>query len=234
MLSSLLDLVLPSVCPLCLHSGGPGLCPDCAELLEVLPNPCPLCAEPLPATAGVCPGCRGGGVGRLTRCQADLVYGGPTMHLVHRCKGTASLSAQRALVATARPLRSDLAAGLDEIVPLPLSPARRGGLDLPAALAARLSAEAGLPVRRRLRFARPPSFKQQRLSLVDRQHNVTGLLTCKEDLKGRRILLVDDILTTGATADEGAQALRSAGATEVRAYFLCRTPRPGWREQAET
>ena len=73
-------------------------------------------------------------------------------------------------------------------------------------------------------------------SLTDgrkRRSNVAGVysVTDPEAVKGRRVLLIDDILTTGATLEEGARILREAGAVQVVAAAFCRTPRKGTEEE---
>ncbi len=73
-------------------------------------------------------------------------------------------------------------------------------------------------------------------SLTDRRKrraNVAGVYAVlnPEAVRGRRVLLIDDILTTGATLEEGARVLRAAGAVQVVAAAFCRTPRTGSKEE---
>ncbi len=107
----------------------------------------------------------------------------------------------------------------DAIVPIPLHRARRyeRGYNQSAMLARGLSAELGAPVRTDW-LARPVATRSQtHLSRADRWANVDGAFRAAraEDLAGTSLLLVDDIITTGATAVAAAEALKDAGAHHV-------------------
>ncbi|MFO8007638.1 MAG: phosphoribosyltransferase family protein, partial [Candidatus Brocadiia bacterium] len=67
--------------------------------------------------------------------------------------------------------------------------------------------------------------RQTRLSAVQRRRNVRGAFRVRrpDRIDGRRVLLVDDVMTTGATADECAKVLTRAGAAEVQVFTLART-----------
>jgi ComF family protein len=109
-------------------------------------------------------------------------------------------------------------------VPVPLSRRRRieRGYDQAALLARGLSRAAGLPLLagalRRLRDAPP----QVGLTRSERCANAAGAFAAGPAVRGRAVALVDDVITTGATADACARALREAGATRVCAVALGR------------
>jgi predicted amidophosphoribosyltransferase len=110
----------------------------------------------------------------------------------------------------------------DRIVPVP--PARDGGgVHLAGAIAHALARRGGRPIGahdlRQIRRA----HRQRSLSLPERQRNVADLFAIRRPLHPCHVLLVDDILTTGATLAAAARVLRAAGARRVDAFCFCRT-----------
>ncbi len=69
---------------------------------------------------------------------------------------------------------------------------------------------------------------QQQLDAKARQRNLRLAFTVKGKLTGKHVAIVDDVLTTGATAQAVAEVLRKAGARRVDVYCLARTPKPGY------
>ncbi len=134
----------------------------------------------------------------------------------------------------AKPLSSLLLRALppehktDVLVPVPLHWRKRWqrGFNQAGLLAREVSRHTGLPCVNALQRARG-SVSQTGLSPHERRSNVARVFTVAqtEKVRGRRVLLVDDVLTTGATADACAQALRSAGATAVSVLALARAER---------
>ncbi len=135
----------------------------------------------------------------------------------------------------AGPLGGDLVRALppdrqfDVIVPMPLHWYRRWqrGFNQSELLAAAVGRRMGLPVvkgtLRRKRHVAP----QSGLSRAARRRNVAGLFSVSDRaaVAGRRVLLVDDVLTTGATAQAAARALKSAGAAQIFVLTLARADR---------
>ncbi|MEN8240689.1 MAG: phosphoribosyltransferase family protein [Chloroflexota bacterium] len=116
---------------------------------------------------------------------------------------------------------------LDMIVPVPLGPKRlkeRGynqAYLLAEAYANRLAIECNQHALRRIRETRT----QVGLSIVQRQQNVTGAFKAEsKEVSGKRVLLIDDILTTGATLNACAVALKQAGADRVFSLTLAHAP----------
>ncbi|AKC72197.2 hypothetical protein MB84_07120 [Pandoraea oxalativorans] len=128
-------------------------------------------------------------------------------------------------------LRDVVPAGCDRdtvplVVPVPLAPSRltsRGfnqawELARVAARRARLPASAGILHRERTTLA------QRRLSRDARQRNLRDVFVASERIKGRHVVLIDDVMTTGATCNAAATALKRAGAAHVLAAVVLRTP----------
>jgi predicted amidophosphoribosyltransferase len=216
MLRALADLLLPARCPGC-EAAGPGLCPACRDTLEPLVDPCPRCAGP--RQGGLCPRCHGEGLAHVAGVRCAWVYAGLLAHLVGEAKAIGRPWAVRTC-ADLLPV-ADLD-GIDAVVPVPASPGRRPGPHLGSALARRAARAAGAPLRRLLVHTRSAA-PQHRLSAAERQENIRGLFRARGPVAGR-VLLVDDLLTSGATLRECAGVLRRAGAAEVRALVLARTP----------
>lgn len=108
------------------------------------------------------------------------------------------------------------------LVPVPTSRAsyRRRGFRVPDLLIRR----AGFRPHRLLAFTRRTN-DQRGLDREHRRHNVAGSLRASPDAAGRRVVVVDDVVTTGATLAEAVRALRAAGADVVAAVAVAATPR---------
>ncbi len=220
MLAALLDLLLPSLCPACRVAAGPGLCGDCRARIEQLDDPCAWCGAPDGGAATRCPSCDNRGIAHLRRVHVLHPYRGVVEHLVGEAKAGARPAAIAALEAL-MPL-PEVAAGT-VVIPLPPSPGRRPGPHLATALARALARRLCLRLARPLRPTRAAA-EQHRLSWAERRRNVAGLFTCRGPAP-TTVLLVDDLLTSRATASAAALALRTAGAMRIDLACLARTPR---------
>jgi len=155
-------------------------------------------------------------------------YGGPVKGLVHSLKfrGVRILSGMMAKD-MAELLRIRFDCGYDWIVPIPLHPARLydRGYNQAQLLAEHISAECGIAMRtdivRRVRKTK----QQSKLSKEKRAGNLKGAFAVNVDVRGKSILLIDDVITTGSTACACAEALKAAGAKEVRALAFAGTHR---------
>ena len=116
---------------------------------------------------------------------------------------------------------------LDGIVPIPMHAWRRlaRGTNPPAALATSLGRALGLPVFSRLLYRKRNTQPQLGLSQPARLRNVRGSMQIRNRYRfeAPRLLLVDDILTTGATCSEAARMLKRAGAARVTVIVAART-----------
>lgn len=217
------DLVLPRSCAGCDRPGA-GLCPSCrAALAELaLPTMGPVAPTPIPTDW---PGCTGtvryeGVAARLARAFKD----GERRDLAD-VLGRLLADAIRRAVATGPPQGQPVL-----VVPVPSAPAaiRRRG-DRPTLLLARRAARAlgpGATVEPALRMRRGTA-DQAGLDRSARLANLAGAMTVPrpQRLRGRSCVLVDDVLTSGATLTEGRRALLGAGALTVDLAVAMVTPR---------
>ncbi len=228
-LRCLLDGLLPCQCRLCgFAARGPlPLCPPCRAELPANRCACPGCALPL-ASPGLCPSCQGKPP-PFDRVVAPWLYGEYLAFLIQRWKydGETELTALLAdlwLTSTAPP------DGVDLLVPVPMHWRRllRRGYNQAELLAARLAGQLpGTRMRPRLLRRQRATAAQSGMDARQRSHNLRGAFTVREPCDNLRIAVVDDVLTTGATASEAARALRAAGARQVEIWCLARTPAPG-------
>jgi ComF family protein len=158
---------------------------------------------------------------RYARVIAPFSYGYPLDAVIRAYKYGGRLAYARLLGSALAAATSDA----DAIVAMPLSPARLAerGFNQALEIARIVAAATGIPL---LPFAcrkvldTPP---QAALPWKERAKNVRRAFVCDADLAGRRVAVVDDVLTTGATLNELARVLRKAGAAEVAGWVVART-----------
>lgn len=216
--------IFPARCLAC-GRRGVAFCAACWTALPRLRPPfCPRCSRP-ERTGARCYDCQRASPA-LAAVRAACAYGGLVGLAVRRLK----YSRERYLVdplaalleecLTARPL------AVDALVPVPLDQARSRdrGYNQAALLAAPVAAALGVPIApswlRRSRPTRP----QVGLNARERRANVRGAFECPvpEAVAGRRVLVVDDVMTTGATLEACAEALMTAGASGVWGLVVAR------------
>jgi ComF family protein len=226
------SLVLGGSCFLCRggvdRSGALGLlCAACrADLPPGAAEQCPRCALASPA-AQVCGACLANAP-RYDRTIAALEYRFPADALLRALKfrGELALAPLLAQLLEARIGRLERA---DLLVPVPLAAARlreRGfnhALEIARPLAAALRVPLEPALCERIRDTAP----QTDLPLEGRARNVRGAFRCARSLDGATVAVLDDVMTTGATLDEVAAALKRAGASQFVNWVVARTPAPG-------
>ncbi|HET7403556.1 MAG TPA: ComF family protein [Usitatibacter sp.] len=216
-------------CLLCGAAGAASpVCGACERRLERIGAACRVCARPLPEP-GTCGACleRPPTFGSAT---AVFAYRFPLDRLVQRFKYAGDLALGRWLgEALADRVASAPAPRPDVLVVPPLGSGRlreRGfnqALELARVVAARLA----LPVSRGGVVRVQEAAVQAALPRAARWANLRGAFRCQDDFHGLDVAVVDDVLTTGATAEAMARALADAGARDVRIWAVARTPEPG-------
>lgn len=223
-------------CQLCDEPCEPtaSLCGPCEAELPWLAGRCTTCALPLPIHDLLCGHC-------LRRPPAfDQVavpwrFAFPIDSLINRFKHQARWPLGRLLAGQlGRHLEHAFSEGLprpDALLPVPLATRRlrQRGFNQAQMLADWLAAELALTVDDSLLQRVIDTPAQQQLDAATRRRNLRGAFALADEraVAGRHFALVDDVLTTGATAEALAQLLKRAGATRVDVYCLARTPKPG-------
>lgn len=225
-----LDLVFPALCPVCGATLADGrrdpLCGHCwRDMPRVAPPCCARCGRPGAAgEAGTCGAC----VVEPPAwdwARAGAEYHGVVREAIHALK----FEGRRAL---ARPLAAlvvdqwggELGDRRVVLVPVPLAAGREQarGFNQAGLLAERLAAALGLAVRPRWLTRIRPTVPQSDLGAAERRRNVHGAFAAHRASAGRHVVVVDDVLTTGATAAACAAALRAAGAARVGVLTVAR------------
>lgn len=225
-LNKLRSRLFPAQCRLCLAPGCGDLelCPACHADLPWLTHACRRCALALPAQGNsrLCPACLSHPP-PLDRCQALFSYQPPVDQWIHALKFNRDLATARLLgqLLAAQPLAGIPAAA--SVLPVPLHPGRLRQRGYNQALEiARPLLRHGWPLNRCDCRRTKPTQAQSGLPAGDRQRNIRGAFSVRSNLEGQTILLVDDVMTTGATLNELARALKDAGAREVVAWVIAR------------
>jgi predicted amidophosphoribosyltransferase len=218
----LLALLLPDWCAVCRRPGA-ALCDECRRALVRVGLPvCERCGSPGPWPVRRCAECSGRRIA-FARARAAIVYDERARALVRAWKehGLRRLAAYAAALVEEVVPRPDV----DALVHVPGDPERawRRGAVAPRSLARSLGEAWGLPASDLLRRVRPLP-RQRGLGLDERRRNVRGSVTAA-GVVPRSICLVDDVYTSGATADACAAALRRGGARRVEVVTLARAVR---------
>ena len=221
---SALNLVFPLECAGC-GEDGEVLCPECVSGLARLEPPfCPLCADP--GFNGPCPRCAATGP-VIDGVRAPFLLEDPLRKLVHRFKYQHMRAAAPALGQLLADFMAKPPGNQLVLVPVPLHPRRmRGrGYNQAALLARELSNRTGLAVNdgllHRLEDSRP---QVESASSEERVRNVAQAFGATADAAGLRVLLLDDIVTTGSTLFACAAALKEACAAKVWGLALAKEP----------
>jgi ComF family protein len=165
---------------------------------------------------------------RARPIRAAFLFEGPLREVLHAFKYRGGLGVVETLLSSLVRVWREQGMNADFLLPVPLHPARerRRGYNQAEVLALALGRGLGLPVARRglRRVRNTPS--QTRLDRAERRANVSGAFALDEGLSvaDRRVALIDDVATTGATLDACAVVLLEAGAAQVSAFTLARAP----------
>ncbi|MFC4158138.1 ComF family protein [Chitinimonas lacunae] len=220
------DLLLPAQCVLCGSAADRhGLCPGCRHDLPRADGPrCRLCAVAL-GSGDCCGDCLHHAPG-FDHCLAACRYDWPLDALIPAFKYGGDLS-------LARPLASLLAERVaqaerpDLLLALPLHPQRQRqrGFNQSLLLARLVGARLGLPLDRRVLLRQRPTPPQASQSRAERRRAMRNAFTARRRLDGLHVVVVDDVMTSGASLDAAARALKAAGARRVDGWVVARADR---------
>lgn len=228
---AVLDLLLP---PLCLGCAAPvgaagTLCPKCWTGMDFIARPyCERLGTPFAADLGY---------GLISpkaiadppafgRARAVARYDATARQLVHRLKYSDRLDLSATMGGLMARAGAELLAEADLLVPVPLHPQRLWGrrFNQASELAKSISRETGVPVAHEALKRIKATKSQVGLSAPERVRNLSGAFSSeagsKALLAGKRVILIDDVMTTGSTLNSAARVLRRAGAAEVDALVF--------------
>ena len=231
MIGRWLNTLLPPACPGCDRPADnlvSSLCHRCTSALPALPAVCPVCADALPPaviTPQPCANCQKR-TPAFTRTTAAVAYSEPVDDWISALK-------YRGELRYAAPLASLLAAVVTDhdkpqlLIPVPLhdSKLRSRGFNQAIELLRPLARQCDLPWRHDLARRTRATAPQQGQSAAQRRRNLRGAFAADPAVSGLHIGIVDDVMTTGATADELARSLKRAGASEVSVWVVARALR---------
>jgi len=227
-----LDLVYPPHCFACtapIHQGLDPLCPECRASIRPVEDSCPTCGTPLgpfAPDAQRCESCRNRKL-FFDGARGAFLYEGPVKRLLHRLKFERFAQAAKPLSALAvtRLEASPFPGPFQAVVPVPMHwrKKHRRGYNQAELLAKGIARRLGLPAVRALAKTRTTDA-QVDLPRSKRLDNPQGAYRARRAgrIRGRSILLVDDIMTTASTVSACAQALKECGAEKVYAFAVAR------------
>ncbi len=231
LVSSLERLFLPPTCLVCEAPGEEelDLCSRCLDRLPSNDLACIRCALPLPEKSP-----QGFLCGRCSRQEppfqriiAPWRYEGELAELVHQLKFHRKLAVGRSLgILLARRVKRRSEPFPQVVLPVPLHPEqlRERGFNHAAELAYAVSRELQLPWSTRLLRKQRPTRSQHQLDRKARLANLKNAFHFLNAHRYRHVAVVDDVVTTGATATEVARTLREAGVERVEIWAVARTP----------
>ncbi len=223
--------LLPPRCVLCgVEAGIADLCASCVALLEENTSACARCAQPLPQPAPLCGACLRK-LPAFDAAYAGFVYQEPFAHLVQKLKFNQSLSCARALGArwavSFREVRSrDTQALPAALIPIPLhrSRLRQRGYNQALELARELEGQFSIPILREGLIRTRATAPMPGLDLEERRRNLRDAFAVGAVELPKRVALVDDVMTTGATLAEATKTLKRVGVEWVELWVLARRP----------
>lgn len=218
-----LDLLFPPRCVSCGRHGA-WFCSRCqGQVQPIVPPVCTRCGR-MPGGSAVCEACRHGAPA-LNGLRAAALFEGPLRKAIHSFKYNCVRDLAGPLGEILAEGYSRFAVPADLLVPVPLHRARQGqrGFNQSQLLAEELAARAGLAVASRSLMRVRNTQSQVGLGAAQRRDNVRGAFAWRgETLRGRSVLLIDDVCTTGATMEACAAALYEANAAAVWGLTLAR------------
>jgi ComF family protein len=223
---ALLDLVFPPRCPGCGRLGEL-FCAECRSLIRPTPLPaCRLCGHaPVPSTPadGLCPACRSR-ASNLDGIRSAGLFSHPLRDAIHQLKYEHNTALAGPLAACMAGAWAQFGLAADVIVPVPLHRKRLAerGYNQSALLSRALGRAAGVRVDETVLVRQKHTRQQVGLRIEERRANVADAFATCGSLAGQRVVVVDDVCTTGSTLEACAASLRAAGAMSVWGFTLAR------------
>jgi ComF family protein len=225
---------LPSQCEVCRRwspaAEASALCADCVARFGTAVPRCSRCGLRLGLAAAACGGClRDPPPFEHTVCAADYAFPWDRLIAAFKFNGRVELASVLAARITAA-VQGSAAPRPDLVLPVPLAPGRLSGRGYNQAweLARRVARAVGVAAEGSLLLRHLDTAQQAGLGRAERQRNLRLAFRVEPRRRGellsRRVALVDDVMTTGATAREAAAVLLRAGAAAVDLWVLARTP----------
>lgn len=225
--TALVHGLFPVTCYLCLDPGQKPALDLCAACEADLPRndpACSICAASVPDSNAICRRCTRRGRA-FDAAHAPYRYEFPLPALIHRMKYRGQLPITRILgCVLGRRLADRGTPQVDAIVPVPLFARRehRRGYNQAREIAVFAARELSLPVHHRLARRIRETAEQTGLAAGARRRNLRGAFTIEAGDVPSRVAIVDDVLTTGATAESLALALRRAGCRRIEVWAVAR------------
>ncbi len=233
-LDSLADFLFPPLCHIC-HAFIPDagklhICPECLGEIQFISEPaCEICGTPFfgAGDSHICGRC-------LTDrpffdlARAAAVYGGGVRQMIHAFKYDRKTHLRRPLaLLTISATAGFISEEKPEIilpVPLHVERLRQRGFNQAVLLGELISREFRIPMERRTLLRLRRTMPQVALSVAERMENVKNAfgLSKKAKIEGRKVLLVDDVFTTGSTVDECSRILKKSGVARVCVLTVAR------------
>jgi ComF family protein len=212
-------------CLLCLGAADDLVCEPCAHALPRLACACTRCAVPL-AHEAVCGACLRQPLA-FDAARAAFEYRFPLDRLVQRFKFSGDLAAGRWLARELDRALQDASADALVVPPLAPSRVRERGFNQALEIAKIIARAHGIPLLAHALVKSRDTPPQPGLTRAQRGRNLASAYRCERRFDGLHVAIIDDVLTTGATADALARVLQGAGARRVSVWALARTPAPG-------
>lgn len=225
--SGLLDLVYPPHCLVCRAEGETYLCAACIEKIDIITPPfCRKCGGPTESYH--CEECRDREY-HFECSRSAGIFEDVLRDAIHALKYQNHIAIVEPLAEIMAQSFNDtgLAGRADIIVPIPIHASRmiHRGFNQSEELARGFSKRVHLPMEPHILRKARKTKRQMELPFDLRISNIQGSfkVTHAERIRGKRVLLVDDVFTTGSTLDEAAKVLLAAGASVVNAYTLAKS-----------
>jgi ComF family protein len=218
-----LDWLFPPICGGC-NTAGARWCSDCALKTQEIPAPiCPICGNPN-SNNQPCPRCQASRP-LFTALRSYAVFGGPLREAIHKLKYKRDIGLGDALAEPMIQSLEKLNWSLDIITSVPLGLARfkERGYNQATLLARPISLCLQIPFSSRALTRVRETKTQVGLTVSERQENMVGAFQAKRELVQRKkVLVIDDVATSGATLNACANALLEAEASQVYVFSLAR------------